>query len=115
MLSKKMTWVLLASTLAVVALIFIQLRWINQSKNLMEQAFNHRVCMALCSTVEDFTGEEFPMGAQPCSITMEEEETLISSVNSPAIVDDSTFHSSLVTALDFFNIELDRSSLFSSF
>ena len=73
----------------------------------MEQAFNHRVCMALCSTVEDFTGEEFPMGVQPCSIVMEEEETLISSVNSPSFVDDSTFHSSLVTALDFFNIDLD--------
>ena len=48
----KINPILLASTLAVIALIFIQVRWMQKSHDLLEEQFNNRVKTALCSAVE---------------------------------------------------------------
>ncbi|NRB49087.1 MAG: HAMP domain-containing histidine kinase [Saprospiraceae bacterium] len=45
-------WIIGASTVALTALIFFQLRWIKHSTELLEEQFSHRVDMALCSAVE---------------------------------------------------------------
>ena len=46
------SWLLIASALAILALIGIQVQWMQQSKTLLEEQFTNRVNMALCSTVE---------------------------------------------------------------
>ena len=45
-------WIIGASVLALAALIFFQLRWIQHSTELLEEQFDHRVDMALCNAVE---------------------------------------------------------------
>ncbi len=45
-------WIIGASTVALTALIFFQLRWIQHSTELLEEQFSHRVDMALCNAVE---------------------------------------------------------------
>jgi len=45
-------WIIGASVLALAALIFFQLRWIQHSTELLEEQFSHRVDMALCNAVE---------------------------------------------------------------
>lgn len=48
----RVTLVIAASTLAIIALVFFQVRWLRQSQALMEEQFNNRVKMALCSAIE---------------------------------------------------------------
>ncbi|MGB0861327.1 MAG: sensor histidine kinase [Saprospiraceae bacterium] len=48
----KINIILFASTLAVLALIFIQVRWMQKSHDLIENQFNQRVKMAICTAVE---------------------------------------------------------------
>lgn len=45
-------WLIAAAALAILALIGFQVSWMQQSRNLLEEQFNNRVNMALCSTVE---------------------------------------------------------------
>ncbi len=53
MVFNKVNTIMIASTIAVIALIIIQIQWMRQSHDLIEEAFNHRVKMALCSAVEN--------------------------------------------------------------
>ena len=45
-------WLIGASALAILALIGFQVSWMQHSRKLLEEQFNNRVNMALCSTVE---------------------------------------------------------------
>jgi hypothetical protein len=54
----KINIILLASTLAVLSLIYIQVRWMQKSHDLIENQFNQRVKMALCSAVESLDDDE---------------------------------------------------------
>lgn len=45
-------WIIAASALALTALIFFQLRWIQHSTELLQEQFSHRVDMALCNAIE---------------------------------------------------------------
>ena len=101
---KKINGLIIASALAVVALIGIQINWILTSKKLMEETFNQRVCMALCSTVED-TGGHAVCGPATCSV----------SPNAPGcapgatlvgLQKDSTFKDRLEVALAFYQIDV---------
>ena len=47
-----------ASAMALIALIFFQLRWMHHSNNLLEEQFKHRVDMALCNAVEQMATSE---------------------------------------------------------
>jgi two-component system, OmpR family, phosphate regulon sensor histidine kinase PhoR len=49
--------ILVASTIAVIALIIIQVQWMRQSRDLLEEGFNNRVKMALCSAIERLNDE----------------------------------------------------------
>jgi len=51
------TWLIVASALAILALIGIQVRWMQQSRELLEEQFTNRVNMALCSTVENLAND----------------------------------------------------------
>lgn len=45
-------WLIAAAALGILALIGFQVSWMQQSRKLLEEQFNNRVNMALCSTVE---------------------------------------------------------------
>lgn len=51
-------WIIGSSVLALTALIFFQLRWIQHSTELLEEQFSHRVDMALCNAVEEMANSE---------------------------------------------------------
>lgn len=50
--------IIAASTLAVIALVFLQVRWLVQAKNLIEAEFEQKVQMALCYAVEKSSNEK---------------------------------------------------------
>ncbi len=52
MQTKHIAWLIGAAALAILALIGFQVNWMRQSRQLIEEQFNNRVNMALCSTVE---------------------------------------------------------------
>lgn len=57
----KFNWIsalILASALAILALIAFQVRWMRHSQQLLEEQFHQRVNMALCNTVEKLAGTE---------------------------------------------------------
>ncbi len=51
------SWLISAAALAILALIGIQVRWMQQSRELLEEQFTNRVNMALCSTVENLASD----------------------------------------------------------
>lgn len=54
--NKKIPFVFLASTMAVLVLIVFQIIWMQYSKKLSEEIFNQRASMALCSAISSFDG-----------------------------------------------------------
>jgi len=68
--SKRINYVIFASFLAITALICLQVKWMKDSHNLMEEQFDQKVRMALCLAVETLrtendTGE--PTGEPVCA------------------------------------------------
>jgi signal transduction histidine kinase len=96
---------LLTSALAVAGLVFFQLKWINHSRQLSEQIFNQRVCMALCSTVEHYGGGA-NCGQGACAASCQP-ETSVPGHFPVSFVTDSAFLNDLRQSLDFYQIKLD--------
>ncbi len=48
----KSSWTIIASCIALILLILLQVNWLNHSKRLIEEQFDQKVTMALCSAVE---------------------------------------------------------------
>ena len=88
--------ILVASTIAVLALIFIQVQWMRQSRNLLEEGFNNRVKMALCSAVESMNDTETDIEVSATCATIEG----VNELNIDKL--DTAFQKSLM----FYNIDL---------
>ena len=58
--NNRISYIIIASALALVALVFLQVSWINDSKSLIEEQFEQKVRMALCSAVEDLNRHANP-------------------------------------------------------
>jgi two-component system phosphate regulon sensor histidine kinase PhoR len=58
-------WLIAAAALAILALIGFQVSWMQQSRKLLEEQFNNRVNMALCSTVEKIAENQAGTDRQP--------------------------------------------------
>ena len=58
MKKRHINWIIAASALAMISLVIIQMRWMRQSRELLEEQFTNKVNMALCSTVERMAGNE---------------------------------------------------------
>ena len=101
---------LIASTLAMIGLVFFQYKWINHSRNLSEEIFNQRASMALCSTLEDY-GEGTSCAEASCAVACGKEESLIPTytdfVGRHEIVENEDFQADLRKTLDFYNIDLN--------
>ncbi len=52
------SWILLASGISLLALIILQVNWLNHSRKLLETQFDQKVTMALCSAVDEIAREQ---------------------------------------------------------
>ena len=56
MTKKTINIIMAASTLALIALVFLQAKWMLDSRKLIEEQFDQRVSLALCSAVKELEG-----------------------------------------------------------
>lgn len=63
----KIPYIIGASTIGLLSLILIQVKWMQQSRNLIEEQFDQKVSMALCQAVESIQGSCYsPPEIQVC-------------------------------------------------
>lgn len=97
-------WLIAASALGILALIGFQVSWMRHSRMLLEEQFNNRVNMALCSTVEklaanpDHSDEVKACCAQPSASACNK--------NFEALLKQPEMESALTEALQFYQIDL---------
>ncbi|KAA3630155.1 MAG: sensor histidine kinase [Bacteroidetes bacterium] len=103
--------ILLASTLSIIALVIIQFNWIQHSKRLMEDAFDNRVCTALCSTVEGFYGVPSCADSSACKVNSNIFNQPTCAINSQKDRD-SALLGSMAHALEFYDIDQNYSISF---
>jgi signal transduction histidine kinase len=107
----KINIILLASTLAVLSLIYIQVRWMQKSHDLIENQFNQRVKMALCSAVESLDDDEsiqqpsfqFPNTLATPKVEMTPQCATVDDFESANI---QRLESALAKSLAFYNVDL---------
>jgi two-component system phosphate regulon sensor histidine kinase PhoR len=107
----KINIILLASTLAVLSLIYIQVRWMQKSHDLIENQFNQRVKMALCSAVESLDDDEsipqpsfqFPNTLVTPKVEMTPQCATVDDFESANI---QKLESALAKSLAFYNVDL---------
>lgn len=102
---KKIPILIIASTAAVIGLVCIQLNWLQTSRELMEETFNQRVCMALCSTVEEEGVSNFCSPSPSCEVVANDIKD-VPGATLFGIVQDPQFNQNLQEALRFYQINL---------
>lgn len=102
---KKIPILIIASTAAVIALVCIQLNWLKTSRELMEETFNQRVCMALCATVEEEGVSNFCNPSPSCEVIANDVRD-VPGATLFGIVQDPKFRQNLQEALQFYQINL---------
>ena len=102
----KLPFIIVASTIALIALIIFQVNWVRQSGNLLEEQFNQKVSMALCYAVEDLSKNKRMCKAfNRC--TKHPEKSNCCKLNYDSLSNSIEFQSALNAALEFYNINLD--------
>lgn len=100
----KFSGIFIASLLAVIGLVVFQLSWMQYSRRLSEEIFDQRVCMALCSVVEDY-GCGLICSKDGCFAS--NDTTSPTRVPTPeTLVADSVFQADLRQVLDYHHISL---------
>jgi signal transduction histidine kinase len=97
-------WLIAASALGMLALIWFQVRWMKYSRELLEEQFNNRVNMALCSTVEKLAADQASTEeVRACCAVADQEacrQTLTDLQQRPEM------RAALADALQFYQIDL---------
>ena len=89
-----------ASALALIGLLFLQFKWMQQSRQLIEEQFEQKVKMALCSAVDAAWYEEKVMGN--CALVEEQVKCL--QLDTGLANEQGVLESSLNRAFDFYDI-----------
>lgn len=97
--------ILIASVLAVLALVVFQLTWMRYSRQLSEEIFNQRASMALCSTIEKYSDGAMCSRSNTTCCVIDAKANEFAGDN--ALARDSGFQTTLRQALDFYQIDLD--------
>jgi two-component sensor histidine kinase len=104
------TILLVASTLAMIGLVFFQYKWISHSRKLSEEIFNQRASMALCSTLEEYGGgascNPGTCGDGNASSNLLP-QNLQASNGRQEILENEAFREDLRKTLNFYNIDLN--------
>jgi two-component system, OmpR family, phosphate regulon sensor histidine kinase PhoR len=98
-------WLIAASALAILGLVAIQVVWMRHSRNLLEEQFDNRVKMALCSTVERVAAD--PGGSEnvrACCAPGGNAATCGQSLD--ALLQQPQMETALAEALHFYQIDL---------
>lgn len=95
-----------ASTIALIVLVLFQVKWMMQSRDLIEEQFDNKVNMALCAAVQSVAGEEdCTKLKQSCSLVNPGTPACSSQLN--AFLNTEGLENSIDQALSFYHIDLD--------
>ncbi|WP_421800142.1 sensor histidine kinase [Haliscomenobacter sp.] len=97
--------VIAASCLALLGLIAIQVRWMNYSRVLLDEQFEHRVDMALCNAVQT-TAEEPLKSTVGMTCANSKEGCCADAVSESMILSDAQLRKNLDRSLAFYDINL---------
>lgn len=103
---KKLPILIAISSLAVVGLVAFQLFWIQHSNELAESVFKDKVCMALCSTVDQ-------QGAGLCCSWDPPADSMNSLPSCQALETDTNFQRTLEEVLGFYQLNMPYEVSFS--
>ncbi len=100
-----------ASMLAMIGLVIFQYKWINHSRELYNEVFHQRACMALCSTLEEYGEGAICTNNASCATASSVAENIwlkepAAVEPEPGLVENEEFQSDLRKTLDFYNIDL---------
>ncbi len=96
-------WLIAAAALSILALIGFQVNWMRHSRGLLEEQFNNRVNMALCSTVEKLAEN------QTCAEELRACCAKGDNARCDALLKQPEMASTLTGALNFYQIDLPYS------
>ena len=104
-MDKRIAIIILSSFFAIVILILFQLKWMQQSRDLLEEAFHQKVNMALCSAVEEMAAKGCGSSLQKsCSSNMKSGDC---NDHLTELSRDPRFEQALKSSLSFYDINLD--------
>ncbi|MEZ4917866.1 MAG: HAMP domain-containing sensor histidine kinase [Saprospiraceae bacterium] len=104
MKSNYISWLIAASALSILALIWFQVNWMQHSRMLLEEQFNNRVNMALCSTVEKIADN--PDGSNAIRNCCQSPTPSDSNLSIEDLMKQPGMESALTEALHFYQIDL---------
>ena len=104
----KTAYVILASTLALLALVAFQVKWMADSRQQIEEQFDQRVRMALCFAVDNLDKGRFQCEHEESAdcVPMEEVENGYT-LSTGKRFNAQELDEALATALDFYHVDLE--------
>jgi two-component system, OmpR family, phosphate regulon sensor histidine kinase PhoR len=103
----KAPWIVIASCLALTLLILFQVNWLGHSRRLLEEQFDQKVTMALCSAVEQLEVNGSTVTANCAPGCESRQLNCAAEFISPAGVDEDEMRRSLESSLERYGIEMD--------
>ena len=101
------TYVIGASTLALIALFFLQAKWMSDSRNLIEQQFDQKVRMALCFAIESLNGTKINCDPSKDSCLPVESVADAYQLSTPLDYELDVIDSTLARATAFYDINME--------
>jgi two-component system, OmpR family, phosphate regulon sensor histidine kinase PhoR len=101
------TYVIGASTLALIALFVLQAKWMSDSRNLIEQQFDQKVRMALCFAVESLNGTKINCDPGTDSCLPVEETANGYQLSTPLDYELEVIDSTIAKAVAFYDIQME--------
>ena len=100
-------YVMVASTLALLALILFQVQWMTNSRQLIEEQFNQKVRLALCSAVDNVNTKNLRCSPSTNTCAPVEPYGDGYQVTTNDSFDAAALDSALAVALNFYDIQMD--------
>ncbi|MEO1518478.1 MAG: HAMP domain-containing sensor histidine kinase [Bacteroidota bacterium] len=102
----KTNYVIAASSLALIALVVFQLKWLMDSHELIAEQLDQKLKMALCSAVENLDMEEVSCEGSNCCSNMGPQSGLFQ-ITTPKPVSRERLDSAVAQAFTFYDIQLE--------
>jgi len=101
------TYVIGASTIALIALFILQVKWLSESRDLIEQQFDQKVRMALCFAVESLNGTKINCDPGIDSCLPVEEIAGAYQLSTPLDYELEVIDSTIAKAIVFYDINME--------
>ncbi len=106
MISNKTAWLIGAFCLALILLILFQVNWLRHSRRLLEEQFDQKVTMALCSAVEDLS-QDSESSAMQSKVSCQKMPDNCYAGYFETDKSEAELHDALATSLQRYDINLD--------